>query len=352
MSTTNQQYSLIVRQPVFSPERWARYQQAKVSTHLSDALLRTDQQDFVLKVAETYFKVLQAQAQLSALRGEENTFLRQYDMMQARLKAGVVARTDVTEALAQYQNAIANRISAEINITTSREALTAILGQPLGELAALRPDVAYESPYPSHIIDWEALAKQHNPNIIVARLRADLAEQNRKIQSAGRLPRLDLVGSASESKQDQSLQNFNNGRSLAVGLELSIPIYSGGQTTRLVRQAAYQVDAAQDQIIATERQATAQARSAFLNLQANQARIIARQAAVQSGEMVTESSQIGYELGVRTIVDVLLAQRNTFAAQRDAIAARYDYVLNVLRLRAAAGQLTANDLAEMNTWLK
>lgn len=350
--STNQQYSLIVRQPVFSPERWARYQQAKVSTHLSDALLRTDQQDFVLKVAETYFKVLQAQAQLSALRGEENTFLRQYDMMQARLKAGVVARTDVTEALAQYQNAIANRISAEINITTSREALTAILGQPLGELAALRPDVAYESPYPSHIMDWEALAKQHNPNIIVARLRADLAEQNRKIQSAGRLPRLDLVGSASESKQDQSLQNFNNGRSLAVGLELSIPIYSGGQTTRLVRQAAYQVDAAQDQIIATERQATAQARSAFLNLQANQARIIARQAAVQSGEMVTESSQIGYELGVRTIVDVLLAQRNAFAAQRDAIAARYDYVLNVLRLRAAAGQLTANDLAEINTWLK
>ena len=350
--STNRQYSLSVRQPVFSPERWARYQQAKVATHLNDATLQADQQAFVLKVAEAYFKVLQAEAQLASLRAEEDAFNRQYQMMQARFKAGVVARTDVTEALAQSQNALANRISAEVNITASREELTAILGQPVAQLAALRQDLPYEPPYPSQIAEWEALAKQHNPNIAVARLRADVAEQNRNIQAAGHQPRLDLIGSASQNKQDLSLQSFNDGRSLSVGIELSIPIYSGGQTTRLVRQAAYQVDAAKDQISATERQATSQVRSAFLNLQADQARIAARQAAVESGEVVAEASQVGYELGVRNIVDVLLAQRSAFVARRDFIAARYAYVLNVLRLRAAAGQLTANDLAEINSWLK
>ena len=350
--STNRQYSLSVRQPVFSPERWARYQQAKVATHLNDATLQADQQAFVLKVAEAYFKVLQAEAQLASLRAEEDAFNRQYQMMQARFKAGVVARTDVTEALAQSQNALANRISAEVNITASREELTAILGQPVEQLAALRQDLPYEPPYPSQIAEWEALAKQHNPNIAVARLRADVAEQNRNIQAAGHQPRLDLIGSASQNKQDLSLQSFNDGRSLSVGLELSIPIYSGGQTTRLVRQAAYQVDAAKDQISATERQATSQVRSAFLNLQADQARLAARQAAVESGEVVAEASQVGYELGVRNIVDVLLAQRSAFVARRDFIAARYAYVLNVLRLRAAAGQLTANDLAEINSWLK
>ena len=350
--STNRQYSLSVRQPVFSPERWARYQQAKVATHLNDATLQADQQAFVLKVAEAYFKVLQAEAQLASLRAEEDAFNHQYQMMQARFKAGVVARTDVTEALAQSQNALANRISAEVNITASREELTAILGQPVAQLAALRQDLPYEPPYPNQIAEWEALAKQHNPNIAVARLRADVAEQNRNIQAAGHQPRLDLIGSASQNKQDLSLQSFNDGRSLSVGLELSIPIYSGGQTTRLVRQAAYQVDAAKDQISATERQATSQVRSAFLNLQADQARIAARQAAVESGEVVAEASQVGYELGVRNIVDVLLAQRSAFVARRDFIAARYAYVLNVLRLRAAAGQLTANDLAEINSWLK
>lgn len=350
--STNRQYSLSVRQPVFSPERWARYQQAKVATHLNDATLQADQQAFVLKVAEAYFKVLQAEAQLASLRAEEDAFNRQYQMMQARFKAGVVARTDVTEALAQSQNALANRISAEVNITASREELTAILGQPVAQLAALRQDLPYEPPYPNQIAEWEALAKQHNPNIAVARLRADVAEQNRNIQAAGHKPRLDLIGSASENKQDLSLQSFNDGRNLSVGLELSIPIYSGGQTTRLVRQAAYQVDAAKDQITATERQATSQVRSAFLNLQADQARIAARQAAVESGDVVAEASQVGYELGVRNIVDVLLAQRSAFVARRDFIAARYAYVINVLRLRAAAGQLTANDLAEINSWLK
>jgi outer membrane protein len=350
--SSGRQYALSLRQPLFSPERWALYQQAKVATQLNDAMLRADQQAFVLKIAAAYFEVLQADTQLAALRAEETAFEQQHLMMQARLKAGVVARTDVTEVLAQFQNALANRISAELNSSSSREALAAILGQPVQQLAVLRPELPYVPPYPSQIADWEVLAKQQHPDITVARLRADVAQHNRKIQAAGHQPRLDLVGSISDNQQDLAIQSFNDGLRLSVGVELSIPIYRGGQTTRLVRQAAYQVDAAKDQITAAERQATAQVRSAFLKLQADQARIAARQAAVTSGELVAEASQVGYELGVRNIVDVLLAQRSAYAARRDYLTARYDYVMNVIRLRAAAGQLTAADLAEINTWLQ
>ncbi|MEC7120762.1 MAG: TolC family outer membrane protein [Pseudomonadota bacterium] len=351
--STSRQLGLSLRQPIFSPERWARYQQAKSATNLNDATLRAEQQAFVLKVAEAYFKVLQAEAQLEALKSEEDAFARQHLMMSERFKAGVVARTDVTEALAQYQNALANRISAEVNITASREELTAILGQPVQQLAPLRESMQYQTPYPNQISEWEGLAQRHNPEIEVARQRYVVAQRNQDIQRAGHKPSLDLVSNAGWSRQDLSLQTFNSGgKSLSVGLELNVPIYLGGQTSLAVRQAGYQTEAARDQILATQRQATSQVRSAFLNLQADQARIKARQAAVESGDVVAQASQVGYELGVRNIVEVFLAQRSAFAAKRDYIAARYDYVINVLRLRAASGQLTANDLMEINTWLQ
>ena len=350
--STDRQYALSLRQPVFSPERWARYQQAKVATHLNDAILRADQQAFVLKVAAAYFNLLQTEVQFASLRAEEDAFARQHQKMQARLAAGLVARTDVTEALAQYQNTITHRISAEVNVSASQAALTAILGQPAGQLAALRHDLVYDAAYPSQLMDWEALAQQHNPHIAVARLRAAAAEQHRKLQAAGQQPRVDLIGSISDQQQDLPLQRFNDGRRLSVGFELNLPLYQGGQSSQLVRQAAHQVDAANDQIVATERQITAQVRSAFLNLQADQARIAAYQAAAESAQSVADASQIGYELGVRNIVELLLAQRSAFGAQRDAVMARYAYVLHVLALRAAAGQLTAADLAEINTWLQ
>jgi outer membrane protein len=344
--------SLSARQPLFRPEAWQRYQQAKVSTNLNEAKLQSQQQDFILKVTEAYLNVLRAEATVDALKAEERALERQNTMMTERFKAGLIAKTDVTEALAQYQNAQANRISGEIAVTSAQEALSAIVGQPITALASLREDMAYQAPYPADMNAWVTLAKTRHPQIDVARFQYEVAEKNRKVQLAGHQPTLDFVGNASVSRQDLSLgTSTNDANTYSLGLELNIPLYMGGQVTASVRQASYQVDAAREQMLAAERQVVAQARTAFLNIQADRAKIEARQEAVNSGETVAKASQVGYELGVRNIVDVLLAQRNAFATKRDYVTARYDYVLNVVRLRAAAGQLTANDLAEINTWL-
>lgn len=348
---TNKQAALSLRQPLFRPELWARYQQAQVSSSLSDAKLAADQQNFIQKIAEAYFNVLRAQATVEALQAEERALERQRTMMSERFKAGLIARTDVTESLAQYQNAVANRIAGETAVISAQENLSAILGQPIDTLATLRPDVQYQAPYPADMNAWVDLARQRNPQIEAARYNYQLSLRNKDIQHAAQLPKLDFVGNASWNRQGLARQTTSDGKNLSVGLELSMPLYTGGQTTLSVRQASYQADAARDQIEAAERQVVAQARSSFLNLQADRSRLEARSDAVKSGETVAEASQVGYELGVRNIVDVLLAQRNAFAARRDAVNSRYDYVINVIRLRAAAGQLSANDLAEINQWL-
>jgi outer membrane protein len=272
-------------------------------------------------------------------------------MMNERFKAGLIARTDVTESLAQYQNAVANRIAGDIARTSAQEALAAILGQPVDTLSPLRDDIRYQAPYPADMNQWVALARQRNPQVEAARHAYTAALRNRDVQDAGRLPKLDFVGNATWSKQGLASQRSSDGKDLSAGVELSVPLYTGGQVGLSVRQASYQADAARNQIDAAERQVVAQARSSFLNLQADRSRLEARQDAVKSGETVAEASQVGYELGVRNIVDVLLAQRNAFAARRDYVNSRYDYVINVIRLRAAAGQLTANDLTEINQWL-
>jgi outer membrane protein len=348
---TSKRYGISARQPLFRPEVWQRYQQAKSTTSLNEARLQSDQQDFILKVTEAYLNVLRAEATVDALKAEERALERQNTMMTERFKAGLIAKTDVTEALAQYQNARANRISGEIAVTSAQEALAAIVGQPITGLAPLRDDMVYQAPYPNDMQAWVELAKTRHPQIEVARYQYQVAEKNRKVQLAGHKPTLDLVGNATINRQGLSTQSFNDGDSYSVGLELNLPLYTGGQVTASVRQASYQVDAARDQMLAAERQVVAQARTSFLNIEADRAKIEARQEALSSGETVAKASQVGYELGVRNIVDVLLAQRNAFAAKRDYVTARYDYVLNVVRLRAAAGQLTANDLAEINTWL-
>lgn len=351
VSYTSKQTTLSLRQPIFRAELWARYQQAKIASSLSEAVLQGQQQELMLNVSQAYFDVLRADATLEALKSEETALERQSNMMDARFKSGVIAKTDVTEAFAQYQNAKAERIAGEVNTIAAREALSALLGQPVEKLAVLREDMAYQSPYPAQIEAWVGLAQQRNAQVEVNRYQYQIANKNKDIQAATGKPTLDFVGQRNINRQGLSTQSFADGDTTSFGLELSVPLYNGGQTRILNRQAHYQAEAAHDLLRAAQRQATAQARAAFLNLQVDANRLEARAEAVKSSELVAKSSQAGYQLGVRNVVDVLLAQRNAFAARRDYVNARYDYVVNVVKLHAAAGQLSASTLAELNALL-
>ena len=350
-SSTTKQAGLSLRQPLFRMDLWQQYNQAKTASNLNDSRYLASQQTFTLKVAEAYFDVLRAQSLMSTLAAEETALQRQMMMMQARLKEGVVARTDVSETVAQYQNAVANRIAGENQIINAKENLTIILGQSVPPLAPLANDFDAAPPVPNEVESWVALARQKSPQLAQARFQYQIAEENRKIQRSGYYPQLDLVAQTGWNKQTPTTLFNNDGQNSAIGLELNLPLYRGGRTKTAVTQAAYQASAARNQVDLAERQVGAAVRSAFINLNTDRARIKARQNAMQSSELVAKASQASYDLGLRTIVDVLLAQRNAFAAQQDYMNARYDYVINVLRLKQAAGQLDEQALAEINQWL-
>jgi outer membrane protein len=351
-ASTSRQAALSFRQPLFRLDLWQQYQQAKVATSLNDSRFLTDQQAFILRVSEAYFAVLRAENLIGTLKAEEKALQNQMNMMLARFKEGVVARTDVSEAAAQYQNAIANRIAGENQVISSQENLTVIVGQSMTQLAPLAADFVAVAPVPNQVNDWVMLARQKNPQLAQARYQYQLAEKNRQIQQTGYYPQLDVVAQSGWSKQTPQGLISNNGRNNTVGLELNLPLYRGGRTQTAVKQAGYQAVAARDQIDLAERQITGSVRSSFINLNTDRARIQARQQALQSSQLVAKSSQAGYDSGLRTMVDVLLAQRNAFAAEQDYINARYDYVLNMLRLKHASGQLDDAALGEINQWLE
>ena len=350
-SSTTKQAGVSLRQPLFRMDLWQQYNQAKVASNLNDSRYLSSQQTFTLKVAEAYFDVLRAQSLIKTLDAEEKALQRQMIMMQARLKEGVVARTDVSETVAQYQNAVANRIAGENQIINAQENLAVILGQSIPPLAPLANDFDAAPPVPNEVESWVALAREKSPQLAQARFQYQIAEENRKIQQSGYYPQLDLVAQTGWNKQTPTTLFNNNGQNSTVGLELNLPLYRGGRTKTAVTQAAYQASAARNQVDLAERQVSAAVRSAFINLNTDRARIKARRNAMQSSDLVAQASQASYDLGLRTIVDVLLAQRNAFAAQQDYMNARYDYVINVLRLKQAAGQLDEQALAEINQWL-
>lgn len=349
------QYGLQVKQPLYRADLWRDYQRSKKSTTVTEATYRQKQQELVLKVSETYINVLRAQETLSTTQAEEAALKRQLEQAQKRFEVGLIAKTDVLEAQAQLDGAVANRISAEVGVSGARETLVSIIGKDPGQLAALRPDFKVTAPMPASADDWADLAKAHNPQMEAARMNQLVAESTLRAQRAGHLPQVDLVGSYSNTDNDVAKTSSlatRNGDSTSIAVELQWSLYAGGRTNNAISQATYQSDAAREQVSAVERQLIAQARTAYLNASADSYRTSARLQAVKSNEAALAATKAGYDVGTRNIVDVLLAERNLYAARRDHANAKYDYLINTLKLRAASGQLAVKDIQELNGWMQ
>lgn len=348
------QYGLQVKQPLYRADLWRDYQRAKKSTTVTEATYRQKQQELVLKVSETYINVLRAQETLSTTQAEEAALKRQLEQAQKRFEVGLIAKTDVLEAQAQLDGAIANRISAEVGVSGTRETLVSIIGKDPGQLAALRPDFKVTAPMPASADDWADLAKAHNPQMEAARMNQEVAQNALYAQRSGNLPQVDLVGSYSNTDNDTANPSVSsrNGDATSIAVQLQWSLYTGGRTNNAISQAAYQSDAAREQVSAVERQLIAQVRTAYLNASADSYRTSARLQAVKSNEAALAATKAGYDVGTRNIVDVLLAERNLYAARRDHANAKYDYLINTLKLRAASGQLAIKDIQELNGWMQ
>ena len=351
VSTTNKQITLTARQPLFRWDAWEGLKQVKTSIDLSEINLRIQQQNHILQVADAYFNVLRQQALTVANLQEEQALSEQLKVMNAKLNEGLIAKSDVSEANAQYQNARANRISTHVQLVLAQEQLQQLIGSYRENLAVLREDFQFQKPVPNNMQDWENLAMSQNLGILQAKIQRRYAEDGKRVEQAALYPQIEAVGTYGYSKQSPESIMSQDGQFDQVGIEMNWNAYNGGRTQKSIKQATINVKKTEAQVEAATRKATSDVKKSFLQLESDEAKLQARKAAMDSAAIVSKASQAQYQEGLKTMVDVLLAQRNAFSAKQDYLNSKYDYLLHVLQLKASVGRLTDQDIAEMNTWL-
>src|SRR6056297_450623 len=284
---------------------------------------------------------------------------KQVARAEADFEAGLIAITDVQEAQAAYDQAIAEEIAAKRQLASSREFLREITGEYLKDLETPVQQLALETPDPAEEDDWVDTAFEQNLALIAARLSADIASQEIDARRSGHYPTLDLVATRSDFDREFERSNeggpfndvFNNQTSDSIALEFRIPLFSGGRTSAQVREAVHLHRAAMEQLQRVARETERQARDAYLGVLAEISRVKALRQAVSSAKTALEATEAGFEVGTRTTVDVLDAQQQVFSARTNYRRARYDYLLNVLSLKQAAGILRIQDLEEIDSIL-
>lgn len=349
--TTTRQIAVTARQPLFRWDAWQGYKQVKTSVELSEVNLRLQKQQHILQVAEAYFNVLRQQSLTTAYLQEEQALSEQLRMMNAKLREGLVARSDVSEANAQYQSAQANRISTQVQLVLAQEQLAQLIGPYQENLAVLREDFQFQKPVPSNIGPWTELAQNQNLEILQARLQKRYSEDAKRVEQAALYPQVEAVGTYGYLKQTPETVLSTNGDFDQIGVEVNWNLFTGGRTQKSIRQAGVNVQRSEAQLDAAIRKANTDVKQSYLQVETDEAKLNARKAAMQSSDIVSQASRAQYQEGLKTMVDVLLAQRNAFSAKTDYLNAKYDYLLHVLQLQASVGQLTEKELAEMNAWL-
>ena len=345
----SQNAGVSVVQPLFRKDRSIALDQADDQVEQADADLITAEQDLIVRVTEAYFGVLSAQDTLRFTEADVKAIERQLDQAKQRFEVGLIAITDVNEAQARYDQARANAIIAQNDVDNAIESLREITGTPTGKLADLKEGVVLDPPNPASLDAWTETALQNNPSVVSAQFDADIARKEIERQDAADLPTLDLFGSYGVARTDARAGSDLD--DAIIGLQLEIPLYTGGGVAAATRQARFRYEAAQQVLEQRRRAVQTQVRNAYRGVLANISRVKALEAAELSAQSALEATEAGFEVGTRTLVDVLDNQRDVFLARRDLAVSRYDYVLNFLSLLQAAGTLDDENVAKANEWL-
>ncbi|MFM8812409.1 MAG: TolC family outer membrane protein, partial [Methylophilaceae bacterium] len=343
---------LNIVQPIFRPQIRAQLEQAKSMVQQSDYELAVSKQNLILRSSQLYFDVLLAQDKIHLIEAQKQAISSQLEQARARFEAGTSTITDVNEDKARFDLIQAQYIAAVNDLEIKKRALQALIGDMPQSLMAVREDLVPQTPAPSNIEKWVEMANSANLRIAIQRQALEIAAQEVDRQNAGHLPSLDLVGSYTDSYVNGGIAGIGlDQRAAVIGMQLSVPIYQGGAVSSRSREALSNKLKAQDDLEAARRQADMETRQAYLNLVSTVSQISALEQALASTQSQLESTQLGYEVGVRTSVDVLNVQQQLFNAKRDLLQARYTYLMNILMLKAAVGDLTMADLEAVNQQL-
>ena len=348
-------WSATLRQPVFDMNRWYTHEQTESMTETARTNFAKEQQNVIMRVADAYFTILRAEDQLSTTVAQEEAFKTQLDQTRQRYDVGLIPETDVLEAQAAYDDARVQRILAKNSVSVANENLRVIINQPVDDVAGLDKGMPVNSPMPQSAEVWVENAVAGNLTLKASRENVATAEGSLKTARAGHMPTVDAVAtyasnaSASDTFEVNSLTGDTSQTTFS--LQFNLPIYSGGATSSKVRQAGFKLEEAQESSDNILRQVAAQTRNLYQTVTADIDRVEARQLGINSNESALEAVQAGYEVGTRTVVDVLNAQRSLFASRQDYLNARYDFILNTLKLKQAAGTLEEADLVALNKWV-
>lgn len=349
-------------QPLFHADRWYQLKAAQSSVDQAELELAAKEQTLILTSAQAYIETLRALDSLAAAKAEEAALLRQRDQAQGRLDDGASSITDVYDAQAAYDNARANRQLAQRKVDDAFEALSRLTNTTYASIAGIGHQLPTEAPVPANPGDWVEKAVQQNLQLLASAKAVNAAQQTISQRKAGYAPTVDVV--ASYRKGDNDSFGYNNptdfgtngyGGNIAQGsvsVELNIPLYSGGMTRSQVRESTERLYQSQDEQEDKRREVVLNTRNAFRGITVDVEQVFARRQSIFSGLKSVEANQVGMDVGSRNIADVLNAQRQLYAAVRDYNDARYDYIIDTLKLKQAAGSLAPSDLQALAMYLK
>jgi outer membrane protein len=351
-------YTAGITQSLFRWDQWQALKRADAEVAVAEATYRAAQQNLLVRVSRAYFDVLAAEDTLAAAEATFEALTRQLEQAEKRFEVGLIAVTDVQESRAAHDNATAGVIAAKRALATAQEALRELTGENYQALVKPAEDMPLDQPKPAIEQEWVDLALQNNLDVVAARLGTEVASGNVKVARAGHYPTLELFAQRNEFDSDAT--QTNNGLTGpadasqtqdTIGVQLVVPIYSGGATQSRVREQVHLHRAAREKLEGAMRSAERETRDAYLGVIAEKARVAALRQAVKSSQTALEATEAGFEVGTRTTVDVLDARRRLFEAQRDYARSRYDYLINIVRLESATGGLKQDDLDAINGFL-
>ena len=348
---------LSLSQTLFDLGAWNSLDIADKQALQANAQYDSAKQNLIVRVAEGYFNVLSAIDNLEFIKTEKRAIERQLEQTKQRYAVGLTAITDVHEAQAQFDNSVAQEIIANNSVETAREQLREITGKYHAKLDFLNTETFSTTKPARDSSDFLSIAKDKNISLQVAKVTVDIAQDQIKLARAGHYPKLTLSASYGDSLTDTDINGTSLTRqpradSTSVGLNFSLPLYSGGATVAATDQArAFYVAASQD-YEANYRAITRTVITSYNQVVSDIATYKALEQAVVSAQSALKATEAGFEVGTRTIVDVLVSTQNLYNAKRNLADVRYRYVLSTLRLKQAAGTLTSKDLAAINQGLK
>ena len=359
-STTGTRWQFTLRQSLFRWDQIVGMRRADKVVARAEANREAAQQDLIVRVTQRYFDVLAAEDRLTSIHANKQAIPRQLEQAKQRFDVGLIAITDVQESQAAYDQSIASEIGAKRSLATSREFLREITGQHVDSLSAPIDGFPLQNPVPSDEVSWIDLSLSQNLALVASRLDEEIANDEISFQRSGHYPRLELVANAGETDftTDRTLNGFgpfpadSEGQSDSIGIQLTVPLFAGGGTNSRVREAVYLHRASRNQLQRVTRETERQARDAYLGVLSEISRVQALERSVESSTTALEATQAGFDVGTRTIVDVLDSQFGLYVAITNFYQARYDYILNAMRLRQAAGTLQVQDLEGLDRFLE